>query len=67
MERERDLRWAEKLLQHYVHTSHHLGHEEVFTGFVKGAFFAFVPSLFSGEAESLRGRTNRGCGVGRGG
>lgn len=55
------LRWSEKLLQHHVHATEDLGHEEVFASLVEGGLVALIPALGRGQAEAgLRG-SHWGC------
>ena len=65
------VRGAEELLQNDVHPAEHFCKEEVFAGFIKGRFLAFVPSFLASETETL-GRGPRGgcktlCGGRKGG
>ncbi len=61
------LRRTKELLEHDVHSSQHLGQEEIFAGFVQRALFALIPAPLAGEPETLRRRSRRGCGYGGGG
>lgn len=57
----KDLRWAEVLLQHDVHATHHLSQQEVLGGLVQGRLIALVPALGSGQTEGRRVGTGWGC------
>lgn len=54
--------WAEELFEDNVHSSHHLGEQEVVSNLVHGAFGLFIPSLGGSQTVALWWRACGGCG-----